>query len=91
MWGPNTLGPDAANTTGVPIISGSRDGIAGMLVGCDPANTYITVNWTQSGGTTTSNAVGASVKVTVTSPYHPFMPFLSGGTISAASTMQIVH
>ena len=96
-WGPTTIGPIAATTTGVPIVDGSgpnpNDGIAKMLVGCNLSKTYITVNWNLNGssGTTASNAVGANVRVTVTSPYTPFMPFLSGGTLSAASTMQITH
>ena len=97
VWGPAQIGPVAATTTGVPIVDGSgpnpNDGIAKMLVGCDPSKTYITVNWNLNGssGTTASNTQGSNVRVTVTSPYTPFMPFLSGGTLSASSTMQVAH
>jgi Flp pilus assembly protein TadG len=97
VWGPKKIGPIAATTTGVPIVDGSgpdsHDGIAKMLVSCNLSKTNITVDWNPDGsnGAGATNAVGANVRVTVTTPYTPFMPLMTGGTISAVSTMQIVH
>ena len=93
-WGPGQIGPDFVSTSGtVPIVGGAGDGIAPILVGCTPSKTKITVNYNLngSGGTTASNAVGANVRVTVQTTYTPIMYFLSTGTLSAASTMQITH
>ena len=92
-WGTTQIS-DYANSSGTDaIVNGANDGIAKMLVGCNLSNTLITVNWNLNGssGTGASNAVGANVRVTVSSPYTPIMPFLSGGTLTAASTMQITH
>ena len=90
VWGPTTIGPVAATTTGVPIVDGSgpnsNDGIAKTLVGCDLAQTTIEVQWIDGG-----NNLGQRVRVTLTSPYKPFMTFLTPVTITAASTMQITH
>jgi Flp pilus assembly protein TadG len=93
-WGTGQIGPVAVSKSTAAIAGTSRDGIQGMLVGCDTTKTLITVDWALngSGGTTASNAVGSNVRVTVASPYNPFMWFLgSGGTLSASSTMQIAH
>ena len=84
-WGPTTIDV-AATSTSTPIVGGAHDGIAGLLVGCNPAQTTIEVQWTKN-----SNAVGQPVQVTLSTPYTPVMWFLTGGTLTAASTMQIVH
>jgi hypothetical protein len=85
VWGPTTIDvPATAN--GIPIVDGGRDGLQNMLVGCSLPQTRIKVEWIDG-----SNAEGKRVRVTVTSPYRPFMPFLQAVTLIAASTMQIAH
>jgi Flp pilus assembly protein TadG len=91
VWGPTTIGPVAANSSGVAIVdstgdSDNRAGLKPLLYGCDLSQTNIKVEWIDG-----SNAVGKRVRCTVTSPYTPFMPFLSSVSLSAASTMPIAH
>jgi hypothetical protein len=90
-WGTGTIDVPATSA-GVPIVGGvtadgSKYGIQYFLAGCDMANTQIKAEWLDG-----SNAYGKRVRVTVTSPYRPFMTFfLVPTTIKAVSTMQIAH
>jgi len=87
-WGPATIDV-TGNSTGVPLVDGSRDGVKPMLVGCDLAQTHIHVAWSSG-----SNSFDAPVKVTVTAPYHPIMLFIFPNktiTLSASTTMQVAH
>ena len=91
VWGPTTVGPVAANTSGMAIVdstgdSDNRAGLKPLLYGCDLSNTTIKLEWIDG-----SNTGGKRVRCTVTSPYKPFMPFLSQVSLSAASTMPIAH
>jgi hypothetical protein len=90
-WGHNTI--DVPITaTGIPIVgSGSTDdtdGLKRMLIGCDPNETWIKVEWLNG-----SNAVGEPVRVTVTSPYQPvvFLNILQPIQLRASSRMTIAH
>jgi Flp pilus assembly protein TadG len=85
-WGTGTINVVATDTA-VPIVGGTTDGIQPMLVGCNLSQTWVNVQWIDGG-----NAQGNRVRVTVTSPYTPFMTlYLKPVTLSAASTMQIAH
>jgi hypothetical protein len=100
VWGPTTIGPIAADSSGTAIVdsTGDSDNRAGLKpllrygLGIDSLpHTYITLEWIDG-----SNAVGKRVRCTVTSPYKPFMPLLYPGattthTLSASSTMIIAH
>jgi hypothetical protein len=95
VWGPTTIGPLAANSSGTPIVDGTGDlesppraGLQRLLYGCDLSRTYIMLEWPDG-----SNDIGKKVRCTVTTPYSHFMPFwtTSSGTMRAASTMQIAH
>ena len=86
-WGPAQIDV-TGNAAGVPIVDGP-DGIQGMLVGCDLAQTQIKVEWLDG-----DNKIDQKVKVTVTSPYQPVLSFIFGNdqsTLSASSTMRIAH
>jgi hypothetical protein len=83
-WGPTTINV-AASTSGVPIV----DDIKPMLVGMDPSQVTIKVEWLDGG-----NAVGQRVRVTVSGSYQPMMTFIFGNPsipLSASSTMPIAH
>ena len=91
-WGPTTINQFASSSgTAYPIINGSHDGIAKMLVGCDLSKTTINVQWLDSTGSANGNSVGNRVQVTVSSAYTPVSFFLTAGTLTAASTMQIAY
>lgn len=88
-WHSETPLSVSANDNSEDIVSGQDDGIQAMLVGCDLANTDITINWLDG-----SNEVDQRVRVTITSPYQPAMSFIFGNnqrTLSASSTMRIAH
>jgi Flp pilus assembly protein TadG len=91
-WSTDTIDHVPATTANVPIIDGvtsggSKYGMKYFLAGCDLANTKITAEWLDA-----SNAYGKRVRVTVESPYRPFMTFLLvPTTLKAVSTMQIAH
>lgn len=90
-WGPTAIDVTAADG-GTPIVDGDdfdgyyRDGIQDILRGCDLEETTIRLEWIDD-----SNAVQKRVRATVTSPYRPFMFFLTPVTLSATSTMRIAH
>jgi hypothetical protein len=85
-WGKATVNC-TADDTGQAIVGSEEDGIQPMLVGCDLANTHITLQWIDG-----SNSAGSRLRATITSPYEPVMTFmLFPITLQASSTMQIAH
>jgi len=88
VWGPATIDV-TADTDGVPIVDGSRDGLRPMLIGCDLSATHIRVEWLNG-----TNAVDEPVRVTVSSTYRPILLFIFPNVtlpLSASSTMDIAH
>ena len=87
-WGPSTIDvPLTAN--GIPAVDGAADGVKDMLLGCDPDKTRVRIEW-PSGG----NELNDPVRVTVTTPYQPFLTFIFPSTevtLTAVSTMEIAH
>ncbi len=84
-WGPSQIGPVAANSKNVPIVTG----IQPYLVGCDLSKTNITAQWIDS-----SNDVQKRVRVTITTTYTPIMTWIFGNpsfNLTATSTMPIAH
>jgi hypothetical protein len=84
-WGPGTIDV-SGSAGGVPIVDGAEDGLAPLLVGCDLENTRIRVEWLDG-----SAEYQKRVRVTVSTPYQPFMFFLIPVTLSASSTMPVAH
>jgi hypothetical protein len=83
-WGPTTYGPLPATSS-----DPQMQAVASSLVGVDPAQAQITVEWPDG-----SNAPGKRVTVTVTTTWSPLMVFIFGNqttTLSASSTMPIAH
>jgi hypothetical protein len=80
---PNAI--DEVSTASVPAV----DAIRPMLVNCPPNQTRVRYEWL--GGT---DAIGASVRCTVTSEYQPLLTVVFGGSVislTASSTMPIAH
>ena len=81
-WGPasRTMTADASD----PVANAVRL----MLGGSDPATTTILIEWPNG-----SNAVGRSVRATVTTTYQPLLTSLFGGSMNfrASATMLITH
>jgi Flp pilus assembly protein TadG len=89
QWGPQMIDEPLSNTAAPWIVGALRP----MLVANDPTKTRVQVEWLDR-----SNFPGRRVRVTVTSPYRPFTPFVNfvfdkpdGYTLSASSTMTIAH
>jgi hypothetical protein len=92
VWGHDIIDRVPITATGIPIVghggTDDTDGLKRMLIGCDPNETRITVEWLNG-----SNAVGEPVRVTVTSPYQPvvFLNILQPIQLRASSRMTIAH
>lgn len=70
---------------GHPIVAVIRP----YLVGLDLSEVTVQVSWPEG-----ENGLEKPVQVTVSTPYRPIMTFIFGSptfTLSALSTMQIVH
>jgi Flp pilus assembly protein TadG len=93
QWGPQMIDEPLSNTAAPEIIAAMRPPKSYMLVANDPTKTRVQVEWLDR-----SNFPGRRVRVTVSSPYRPFTPFVNfvfvkpeGYTLSASSTMTIAH
>jgi hypothetical protein len=83
-WGPTTVGPVLANTTGsIPTETRSH------LCSLNPASVTVTVEWPDG-----SNEPESRVRVTLKTSYQPTLTWLFGAkpmSLQAVSTMPISH
>jgi hypothetical protein len=82
-WGPNAFAGTAADTSEIASIA------APLLVTMPGSDVAIQVSWPDG-----DNAEGDRVLVQLNYVHHPFVPFLSVGSVlnlQAATTMRLVH
>lgn len=82
-WGPSTYTGTGSSGDAIPTA------IRPYLAGLDPAQVTIQVEWLDA-----TTEFEGRVRVTVSTPYQPFLTFVFGNnsyTVSGSSTMRIAH